>query len=269
MARDQVRFDPVSGQAYRPAPAAPGRETVLPGLTGPSTGDSAGDSFHQVNGPASIGRAVRAVVMAALTFLRRAGTVSLKGLTDAVDTPFRVLTRRVAADAVVQPRPVPDTPSLAAALAARPNAPVLGGATAVAMAARVARRFGPLRFLARRTPMWLVAVAGPALHASLAKGADELALVASHLVHRARDSGIEPDPERVRRVAMQLVSGAPVDPGTDNGHQRLIAAWLQRALRSALPLTAGVATRDPQGLARAAATVPPAALGQVVNTTAH
>lgn len=266
-----MRYDPRSGQAYQPAPAAPGREPVPPGLTGPSV-DQPGDGRETsagVDDRAGIARAVRAVVFAALAFLRRAGTISLKGLTDAVDAPFRVLTRKVAADAVAQPRPVHDKRTLASALAARPKAPVLGGATAAALAARVARRFGPLRFLARRTPMWLVAVAAPALHASLAKGADELALVASHLVHRARAAGVEPDPERVRRAAMQLVSGLPVDPATDKGHRRLIAAWLQRALRSALPLTAGVATRDPQGLAAAAETVPPGILGPVRDTTAR
>ena len=82
----------------------------------------------------------------------------------------------------------------------------------------------------------------PALVASVARGADELGLVASHLVLRARAKGIEPDPERVRRVAVQIASRRAVDPDQEPKHGPLVVSWLRRAFRAALPFTAGVAT---------------------------
>jgi hypothetical protein len=120
---------------------------------------------------------------------------------------------------------------------------------------------GIFGFLARRTPLWLVATAVPALVASVTRGADELRLLASHLVHRARAKGIEPDPERVRRAAVQIASRQAVDPEREPSHGRLVVAWLRRAFRAALPFTAGVATSDPEGLAAAAADVDPTQLG--------
>ena len=89
-----------------------------------------------------------------------------------------------------------DRETLARALAARPVSPALAGATVAALGLRLAGRIRRLGFLARRTPMWLLATAVPAQVASVSRGADELRLMASHLVLRARAKGIEPDPER-------------------------------------------------------------------------
>jgi len=203
-----------------------------------------------------VGDVVRTVVSS----VGRAGTVSLSALGDAAEGPGRALTGRISATAVSQPRPVADPRDLAAALDEQPHSPLLGGATGAALAAKVAGRVGPLRFLGRRTPTWLVITAVPALHASVASGAEELALVSSHLVHRARRAGVEPDPERVRRAAVQLMAGAPVDPDIEPRHAPLVLAWLQRALRAILPFSAGVATRNPDALARAAAAVEPSSL---------
>lgn len=205
---------------------------------------------------AGVGDLVRTVVNSA----GRAGTMSLAALGDAIEGPGRALAGRIAAGAVSQPRPVADPNALAGALDEQPRSPLLGGATGAALAAKVARRVGPLRFFARRTPMWVVVTAAPALHASVARGAEELALVASHLVHRARSAGVEPDPERVRRAAVQLVSGTPVDPTAEPRHAPLVGAWLQRALRATLPFSTGVATRNPSSLAHAAAAVDPSTL---------
>jgi hypothetical protein len=108
--------------------------------------------------------------------------------------------------------------------------------------------------------MWLFATAVPALLASVSRGADELGLVASNLVLRARAKGIEPDPERLRRVAVQIASRRPVDPEQEPRHGPLVVAWLRRAFRAALPFTSGVATSDPDGLAAAAADVDPTQL---------
>lgn len=205
--------------------------------------------------------AIRDFVRTAVTSVARAGTVSLGAVGDAVEAPGRALAGRITAAAVARPRPVADRAGLAAALEEQPRSPLLGGSTGAAVAAKVAGRVGPLRFLARRTPMWLVVTAIPAVHASVTRGADELALVASHLVHRARAADVEPDADRVRRAAVQLLSGVPVDPGSEPRHAPLTVAWLQRALRATLPFSGGVSTRDPGGLARATAAVDPATLG--------
>lgn len=208
------------------------------------------------------GNQIGAVVHAILKGVKRAGGVSAAGLGEAVDAPLRALTRRVVAEAHARPRPVADAGILTAQLAERPNSPLLGGASAAAMAAKVARRFGPLRFLARRTPMWVVAAAVPALYASVARGAEEISLVASHLALRARADGHEPDMERVRRVAVQLVAGAPADPDREPQYGPLVRSWLARALRATLPFTKGVATTDPHGVGRAASEVPASALSR-------
>lgn len=211
-------------------------------------------------GEGGVAGAVRDLVRTAITSVGRAGTVSLGAVGDAAEGPGRALAARITAGAFTSPKPVPDRAALAAALEEQPRSPLLGGATGAAMAAKVARRVGPLRFLARRTPMWLVITAAPAIHASVTRGAEELALVASHLVHRARTAGLEPDPERVRRAAVQLVGGAQVDPEAEPRYAPLAVAWFQRALRATLPFSPGVATRNPGTLARAAAAVDPATL---------
>lgn len=53
-----------------------------------------------------------------------------------------------------------------------------------------------------------------------------------------------------------------MDPDTEPRHAPLAVAWLQRALRAALPFSFGVATRDPGPLARAVSAVDPAAIGR-------
>ncbi|HKA82296.1 MAG TPA: hypothetical protein VKD21_00420 [Acidimicrobiales bacterium] len=208
----------------------------------------------------SVNQEVQGVVQAAVDALGRAGSASAGAMSDAVEGAARSLTRRMVVDAVSNPRRVDDREALARALAARPVSPALAGATVAALGLRLARRFRRLGFLARRTPMWLVATAVPALLASVSRGADELGLVASNLVLRARAKGIEPDPERLRRVAVQIASRRPVDPEQEPRSGPLVVSWLRRAFRAVLPFTAGVATSDPEGLAAAAADVDPTQL---------
>ena len=208
----------------------------------------------------AIAAAIRDLVRAGLTGVIQVGSASVAVAGDTLERPGRVLAGRITTGVVSQPRSVADPADLAAALEDQPRSPLLGGATGAAVAAKLARRVGPLRFLARRTPLWLVITAAPALHASVALGSEELALVASHLVHRTRLAGFDPDPERVRRAAVQLLSGVAVDPGVEPRHAPLVVSWLQRALRAALPFSSGVATRNPGPLARAAAAVEPSSL---------
>jgi hypothetical protein len=108
--------------------------------------------------------------------------------------------------------------------------------------------------------MWLLATAVPTLVASVTRGADELGMVAAHLIHRARAEGIEPDLERVRRAAVQIVSHRTVDPDSEPSHGALAVQWLRRAARAVLPFTSGIATADPEGLAAAASELDPRTL---------
>jgi hypothetical protein len=203
---------------------------------------------------------VRNVVQAAVDALGRAGSASAGAVADAVEGAGRALTRKMVGDAVTSPRGMTDRETLARTLAERPVSPALAGATVAALGLRLGGRLRRLGFLARRTPLWLLATAVPALVASVSRGADELGLLASHLVLRARAKGIEPDPERVRRVAVQIASRRAVDPEQEPTHGPLVVSWLRRAFRAALPFTAGVATSDPEGLAAAAADVDPSRL---------
>jgi hypothetical protein len=212
------------------------------------------------SGDAGMAGAIRDFVRVAMTSVTRAGSVSLSAVGDAVEAPGRALAGRIATNPVDRPRPVAERATLAGALSEQPKAPLLGGSTGAAVAAKVAGRVGPLRFLARRTPLWLVVTALPALHASVTRGAEELNLVASHLVHRARAAGHEPDADRIRRAAVQILSGTSVDPDVEPRHAPLAVAWLQRALRAALPFSPGVGTRNPGALARAASMVDPSTL---------
>ncbi len=204
---------------------------------------------------------VGGVVRAAVDAVGRAGTISASALTDALESAGRSLTRRVVAGAATEGKDMADPAALQKALADKPRLPALGSATTAAVALRFASRFRRLGFLAKRTPAFLVAAAVPALVASVTRGADELGMVASHLEHRSRAEGVEPDIERVRRAAVQIVLRRPIDPETEPSHGALVVQWLRRAFRAALPFTAGVATADPEGLARAAAEVDTARLG--------
>jgi hypothetical protein len=204
---------------------------------------------------------VGGVVRAAVDAVGRAGTISVSAVTDALESAGRSLSGRVVTGAATEGKDLADPNALERSLAAKPRIPALGSATTAALALRFATRFRSLGFLARRTPAYLVAAAIPALIASVTRGADELGMVASHLVHRARAEGVEPDLERVRRVAVQIVARRPVDPEVEPSHGALAVQWLRRAFRAALPFTAGVATADPEGLARAAAEVDTSRLG--------
>jgi hypothetical protein len=234
----------------------------LSGGFGPPSGPKRSQSEGEGGESGGLAGSIRDVVRAVLAGTAKAGRLSLAGAADAVEGPTRALARRAAADGAGHAGRYPDERSLASALDAKPVSPLLGGATAAALVAKVAKRVGPLRFVARRTPLWLVATLVPALHASITRGAEELRHVAAYLYQRAGQAGVTPDPERVRRAAVQIVTNQPVDPGHEPRHAPLATAWLQRAARATLPFAEGVRTRDPTGLAAAAARVDPATLAR-------
>lgn len=223
--------------------------------SGQGAGSGAPDEDH-----GSIPADVRAVVENAVSAVSRAGVTSASGLADALEGAGRGLARRVVEKAVAEPRQVAEHGHLAEALAERPGTTLLASGTAAAATARILRRFGPLKFLGKRTPAFLLVTAIPALVASVSRGADELGLVSANLALRARQAGVEPDPEVLRRVAVQVVTGAAIDPADEPHHGPLAVAWLRRAARAALPFTSGVATRDPEGLAARTAAVDPTIL---------
>lgn len=227
---------------------------------GRAPGDRPGAGVDPATDPV-VAEGVQGVVQAAVDAVSRAGTVSAAGLTDALERAGRALSRRVVADAAEVHQGLADRKELARALADKPAVGALGSATTAAMAIRFAGRFRRLGFLAKRTPAFMVAAAVPAVYASVTRGANELGMVASHLTHRARAAGVEPDPERVRRAAVQIVLRRTVDPEVEPSHGALALGWLKRAVRAALPFTAGVATADPRGLAAAAAEVDVTLLG--------
>ncbi len=243
---DEVRPDPPTvGEVFRRHLAEVGDEHSPPeGKREESTDDG-----------------VSGVVAAVLAAAGRTGRASATGLSDGVERTARAMTRRATASALADPRPVADVSALAAALAERSPVPALSSATAAALATRLARRAGPLRFLARRTPLWIAAAAIPALYASVARGATELNLVASHLVLRARAAGVEPDPHRLHDAALRVLTRGDVAAGT------LVSRWMGRAARSALPFAGAVRTPDPEGVADAAAQVPIADLARPTPTT--
>jgi hypothetical protein len=210
--------------------------------------------------PVPVDEEAASLVRTAIDTVARAGTVSVGAVSDALEGGARRLARRVVADAVAR-RSVPDRDALARSLATRPDVPIFATATAAALTLRVVSRFRGIRFLAKRSPMWLLATAVPALVASVSRGEEELGLVAGYLAARSRAAGVEPDIERVRRAAVQVVSRRPIDPETEPSHGGLTVAWLRRAARAALPFTAGIATADPEGLAAAAEAVDPTTLG--------
>lgn len=248
----------------------PARDLPATGPAGPGAGPTPGRSSFEAapadeemsaDGARSlpeVGALARSVVEA----LGRSGAVTGASAVDVVEGAARALVRRVIEGAIADPRPVEDRRRLARALRQKSGVPGgLGGAGVAAVGTRIARRLGPARFLARRGPLWLLASAGPAVYSSIAHGAEELALVASHLVHRARAAGIEPDPERLRRVAVELLTGKPVRPEDEPSHGPLALAWSRRAVRASLPFGSSVRTRDADGLARAAAEVDPGEVG--------
>jgi hypothetical protein len=65
---------------------------------------------------------------------------------------------------------------------------------------------------------------------------------ASFLVNRAGRAAADIDPERLRRVTVQLLQRRRVDPGTEPNDADLVSSWIRRALKSALPFVKGGVT---------------------------
>lgn len=102
-------------------------------------------------------------------------------------------------------------------------------------AARLARTGRAAKVLGGRTPVGLAVRFGPALYAVISDNLRALDAAAGHLVTRARGRGVEPEPERLRRVVVQALTGEPIDPVADVDHGALMRVWLGDAGRRAVP----------------------------------
>jgi hypothetical protein len=173
----------------------------------------------------------------------------------------QALCSRIVRQSLADPRPIRDHAELHEALSQKSPRPF--DTTGAALVTKtVLSRVGPMKFLARRTPWVIAAGAVPDMYSSLARGRQELAIVSSFLVHRAGASADEVDPERLRRVTVQLLQRRRVDPRAEPDDADLVSSWIRRALRSALPFVKAGGTPHSRSIATAAASVDPALLLQ-------
>ena len=177
------------------------------------------------------------------------------------DRVAQAICSRVVQRSLDDPHPIRDLRELQEALSQRSSIP-FDGTGAVIMAKAVLSRVGPLKVLAGRTPWLMAASAVPDVYSALARGREEVAIVSSFLVNRAGGAGADVDPERLRRVTVQLLQRSRVDPGSESepGDADLVSSWIRRALKSALPFVKGGVTPHSKRIAAAAATVDPSLL---------
>jgi hypothetical protein len=194
---------------------------------------------------------LRSFVRSSVSFGRDPGT-SFERVAQALC--FRVVKR-----SIDDPRPIRDLPELQETLSQKSALPFDSTGAAVVTKA-VLSRVGPLKLLARRTPWLMAASVVPDVYSSLARGREEVAIVSSFLVNRAGGSGADIDPERLRRVTVQLLQRRKIDPGTEPDDADLVSSWIRRALKSALPFVKGGVTPHSKSIAAAAATVDPSLL---------
>ena len=175
-----------------------------------------------------------------------------------LDRVARTGCSRVVQRSLEDPLPIRDVHELQEALSQRSAIP-FDGTGAVIITKAVMSRVGPLKVLAGRTPWLMAASAVPDMYSALARGREEVAIVSSFLVNRAGGAAADIDPERLRRVTVQLLQRRRVDPGSDSDAD-LVSSWIRRALKSALPFVKGGVTPHPKRIAAAAATVDPSIL---------
>lgn len=194
---------------------------------------------------------LRSFVRSSVSFGRSPGT-SFERVAQALC--FRIVKR-----SLEDPRPVRDARELQDALSQKSSLPFDSTGAAVVTKA-VLSRVGPLKLFARRTPWLMAASAVPDMYSALARGRDEVAIVSSFLVHHSGRAGADIDPERLRRVTVQLLQRRKVDPGTEPDDADLVSSWIRRALKSALPFVKGGVTPHAKSIVAAAASVDPSLL---------
>ena len=149
--------------------------------------------------------------------LAKGGQASAAAVSRSTEGAATTLTKRVIRNAVAQPRPE-EHRMLTQALATRPSGATLAGPFA-AMAARAASKVSALRFLTRRTPMWMLATVVPALWSAVARD------------QRVERSRLVPDV--ARRVRRGRTRSGPA--GDDGGPAR---PWASRLIQTPASATA-------------------------------
>lgn len=127
-------------------------------------------------------------------------------------------------------------------------------------AARLARTGRAARFIGGRTPIGLAVRFGPGLYQALSGNLRGLDAAIGHLVTRAREVRIEPDPQRLRTVVVQALTGDAIDPDADADPSALVGVWLGDAGRRVVPFGLGRISglnqgRTPEAVAAALAAV--------------
>jgi hypothetical protein len=126
-------------------------------------------------------------------------------------------------------------------------------------AARLARTGRAARVMGGRTPIGLAVRFGPALYQAVSANLRGLDAAIAHLVTRARDQRIDPDPGRLRTVVVQSLAGDPIDPDVEADPSALVRVWLGDAGRRVVPFGGRLAGfnrgRTPEAVAAALASV--------------
>lgn len=102
-------------------------------------------------------------------------------------------------------------------------------------AARYSSRARTLRAATSRTPIGMALSWLPALVDAITTGARQIDAIATNLVARARQAGVEPDPERLERVVVQVLTSRRPDPDEPADHHRLARTWVMQVGRGAAP----------------------------------
>ena len=174
-----------------------------------------------------------------------------------MDEALRTLIDRRVQRALSPSAPAVDAKELVEALGAKRGSsmsPWLG-----AGAARLARTGRAARLIGGRTPIGLAVRFGPALYEAVSTNLRGLDAALGHLVTRARDQRIDPDPERLRTAVVQALAGDPIDPDAEADHGSLVRVWLGDAGRRVVPFGGRISGlnrgRTPEAVAAALASV--------------
>jgi len=171
------------------------------------------------------------LVRALLVRLRDAAGGGADLLGGGVEDAARALVDRRVQRAVQSATPASAVDVVLALSAEAPSSTARVGQAAAWLASR--GRFA--KAIGGRTPAGLVLTLGPGLYEAVSRGLRGLDASAAHLVQRARDAGIEPDPALVRSAVVQALTGKPVDPQGEPDHGALVRLWLAEAGRSIAP----------------------------------
>lgn len=205
----------------------------------------------------STGDDVLAVIRAVASRGRELASSGAEVLGEGVDEALRALIDRRVQRALAPSAPPVHAPDLVEALGATHGSsmsPWLG-----AGAARLARTGRAARIVGGRTPIGLAVRFGPALYDAVSTNLRGLDAAIGHLVTRARDQRVEPDPDRLRTTVVQTFAGDPVDPDADADHGALVRIWLGDAGRRVVPFGGRISGlnrgRTPEAIAAALAAV--------------